>query len=114
MDTDEPASPSEWTATTRNGAISVRTTEQGLPLGISIDAAELRRPPDELAQEVLRLCRSAANRAGVARREALAAAGMSREWLALTGLPTTEEVAVQEISDEQEYDTEQESWLRPV
>ncbi|MFE1593222.1 hypothetical protein [Nocardia sp. NPDC058705] len=111
MDSDPPA---EWTATSRDGSIEVRTTEQGLPVGISIEAAELRRDPTGLAEEVLRLCRTAANRAGLARREQLAAAGLAPEWLAMTGLPSAEEVAAQEIAQEQDYETEQDSWLRPV
>ncbi|MGY4102268.1 hypothetical protein ACW2Q0_22345 [Nocardia sp. R16R-3T] len=106
--------PPEWTATSRSGAISVRTTEQGLPLGISIEPAELKRDPQGLAAEVLRLCRQAANRAGMARRAELAAAGMPGEMLALTGLPTTEDVARQELAEEQEYETEPDSWLRQV
>src|SRR6184192_4050064 len=39
----------EWTATSRTGSITVRTTEQGLPLGVSVDAAELKRDPRALA-----------------------------------------------------------------
>ncbi|MBF6327527.1 hypothetical protein [Nocardia transvalensis] len=102
------------TATSRTGAISVRTTEQGLPLAVSVEAQELRRNPAELAQEILRLCRQSANRAGLARREQLAAAGLSSEALALTGLPKPEDVARQELSEEQDYDVEPESWLRSV
>ncbi|WP_330252269.1 hypothetical protein OG874_40315 [Nocardia sp. NBC_00565] len=104
----------EWAATSRSGAISVRTTEQGLPLGISIEAAELRRDPQGLAAEVLRLCKQAANRAGMARRAELAAAGVPADMLALTGLPTAEDVASQEFVEEQEYETEPDSWLREV
>ncbi|MGH8883427.1 MAG: hypothetical protein ACRD0P_39810 [Stackebrandtia sp.] len=80
------------TATTRSGSISVKTTEQGLPLRITIDPAELRRAPAELAAELLRLCSRAADRAGLARRRELAEAGLSSDLLALTGLPTAEQV----------------------
>ncbi|WP_327101011.1 hypothetical protein OIE68_20820 [Nocardia vinacea] len=111
---EQPQVPVEWTAAARSGAISVRTTEQGLPLGISIEPAELKRDPQALAAEVLRLCRQAANRAGMARRAELAAAGVPAEMLALTGLPTAEEVARQEIAEEQDYETEPGSWLRSV
>ncbi|WP_406236320.1 hypothetical protein [Nocardia sp. NBC_01009] len=103
-----------WSTTSRSGAISVRTTEQGLPLGISVDPAELRRDPGGLAAEVLRLCKQAANRAGLIRRAELEAAGMSGDMLALLGLPTSEDVARQEIAEEQEYETEPRSWLRSV
>ncbi|MEU6561154.1 hypothetical protein [Nocardia nova] len=102
------------TATTRSGSIAVETTEQGLPLRISIESAELRRDPAELAAELLRLCARAADRAGLARRRELAEAGVSSDLLALTGLPTAEQVERQALVDEQEYDTEPQSWLRSV
>lgn len=104
----------EWTAASRTGSVSVRTTEQGLPLGISLDRAELRRDPGALASEILRLCKQAANRAALARREELGARGLSPEGLRRMGLPTPEEVAQSELRDEDEYDTEPESWLRSV
>ncbi|MFI9506342.1 hypothetical protein [Nocardia sp. NPDC052566] len=110
----QPAGLSEWTAASLSGSISVRTTDQGLPLGISIEPSELRRDPQALAAEVLRLCKQAANRAGLAKREELAAAGMTGDMLTLMGLPTREEVARQEIAEEEEYDTEPRSWLRSV
>ncbi|MFC9966141.1 hypothetical protein [Nocardia ignorata] len=106
--------PTEFVSTSMTGAISVRTTENGLPLGLRLEPDQLRRDPAQLAAEVLRLCKQSANRAGMARREQFRAAGMSPEMLALTGLPTEEEVARQEIIDEQDYDTEPQSWLRSV
>ncbi|MEV0293222.1 hypothetical protein [Nocardia sp. NPDC050710] len=113
MDDEQPG-PVEWTVTSRTGAISVRTTDQGLPLGISIEAAELRRDPQALADEVLRLCKNAANRAGLAQRAELEARGVTEDMLALWGLPTPEDVARQEIAEEQDYETEPQSWLRSV
>ncbi|MBF6356155.1 hypothetical protein IU449_16675 [Nocardia higoensis] len=111
---EQQQDPAEWSASSRDGAITVRTTDQGLPRGISIEAAELRRDPAELAAEVLRLCRQAANRAGMARREQLEQAGMPAEMLALLGLPTQEEVAGRELAEEEEYEAEPRSWLREV
>lgn len=108
---EQPA-PVEWTATSRSGAISVRTTDQGLPLGISIEPAELRRDPEGLAAEVLRLCKQAANRAGLARRREMEEAGVAGDMLALMNLPTPEEVARNEIVEEEEFDIEPRSWLR--
>lgn len=102
------------TASTRSGAMAVETTEQGLPLRISIDPAELRRDPAELAAELLRLCAQAAARAGLVRRRQLAEAGLSSDLLALTGLPTAEQVERSELIDEQEYETEPQTWLRSV
>ncbi|MEU8896849.1 hypothetical protein AB0C65_13405 [Nocardia sp. NPDC048505] len=100
------------TAANISGTISVRTTEQGLPLALSVEPSELRRDPSELANQIMRLCRQAANRAGLARREELQAAGLSSEMLALTGLPKPEDVAAQEWVAEEEYDEEPQSWLR--
>lgn len=103
-----------WAAASRSGSISVETTEQGLPIGITVERDELRRPPGELAAEILRLCKQSANRAGLARREQLQAAGLTSDVLALTGLPKPEDVARQELVEEAEYDVEPQSWLRSV
>ncbi|WP_308166990.1 hypothetical protein [Nocardia albiluteola] len=104
----------EWTASSRTGSITVRTTEQGLPLGISVDPAELKRDPRALASEVVRLCKQAANRAALARRTEFEEAGVAPEMLRLMRLPTTEEVAQAELREEDEYETEPESWLRSI
>ncbi|MEU2177744.1 hypothetical protein ABZ552_26325 [Nocardia sp. NPDC019219] len=106
--------PTEFAATSLTGSISVRTTEMGLPLGVKVDADQLRRDPEALASEILRLCKQAANRAGLARRAQLRQLGWTSEMLSLTGLPTEQQVAAQEIIDEQEYDTEPQSWLRSI
>ncbi|WP_405133482.1 hypothetical protein [Nocardia sp. NBC_01388] len=107
----------EWAsvgAATPSGAIRVKTTEQGLPLAVKVDQAELHRDPSQLAGELLRLCQRAAARAGLARRKQMEAAGMSAAALAATGLPTEADVARQEMLEEQDYDTEPQSWLRTV
>lgn len=101
-------------ATSRSGSISVEVTEQGLPIAISLEPAELRRDPSELAGEIVRLCKQAANRAGLVRRAELSAAGMSNEMLALTGLPKPEDVAQLELVEESEYEVEPRSWLRSI
>ncbi|WP_051026633.1 hypothetical protein [Nocardia higoensis] len=101
-------------ASSRSGAVTVETTEQGLPLRVSLDSAELRRAPADLAAEILRLCRRAADRAGAQRRKQLAEAGVSADLLALTGLPTAAEVERQELIDEQEYEVEPQSWLETL
>lgn len=103
-----------WSVTSRSGSISIETTEQGLPIGLTIERDELRRPPGELAAEIVRLCKQSANRAGLARRAELAAAGLTSDVLALTGLPKPEDVARQELVEEAEYDVEPQSWLRSV
>ncbi|MEV3964171.1 hypothetical protein AB0M34_25325 [Nocardia sp. NPDC050193] len=101
-------------AASRSGSITVETTAQGLPIKICVEPDELRRAPSDLAAEILRLCRRAAGRAGLAQRTQLQEAGMSREMLALTGLPTAEDVAREEYVEESEHDYEPQSWLRPV
>jgi hypothetical protein len=106
--------PTEFSASSVTGAIVVRTTEQGLPVGITVDREQVRRDPAELAAEILRLCQKSAKRAGLARRNQLAEAGFDPALLAATGLPTEAEVAAAEIVEEQEYDTEPDSWLRSV
>ncbi len=103
-----------WKAASKSGSISVATTEQGLPVGITIERAELRRDPEALAGEILRLCKQSANRAGLARRAELVQAGLTSDVLALTGLPKPEDVARQELVDEAEYEVEPQSWLRSV
>lgn len=106
--------PTEFDAASLTGTIVVRTTEQGVPVGITVDPTELQRDPAALAAEILRLCRKSASRAGLTRRQQLAAAGFDPALLAATGLPTEAEVAASEIVAEQEYDTEPQSWLRSV
>ncbi|MFF2552681.1 hypothetical protein ACFVUS_16870 [Nocardia sp. NPDC058058] len=106
--------PTEFTIASRTGAVVVCTTEQGLPLAVSVERDQLRGDPAALAAEVLRLCKQSAARAGAQRREQLRAAGLAPEMLALTGLPTLSEVTRREIIEEQDFDTEPDSWLRPI
>ncbi|MFI1462577.1 hypothetical protein [Nocardia carnea] len=106
--------PIEFTAHSITGSIRIRTTETGLPVAVSVEPGELRRDPDALAGEILRLCKQSAARAGLERRKQLQEAGFTSEMLKLAGLPTEEQVARRELVQEQEYDTEPESWLRSV
>ncbi|MET8422567.1 hypothetical protein [Nocardia sp. NPDC004860] len=97
-----------------SGSIRVRATNQGLPLAVKVESAELHRDPTQLAGEVLRLCQKAANRAGLALRKQLEEAGLGAEAIARANLPTEADVARQEIVEEQDYDHEPQSWLRSV
>ncbi|MGW4351651.1 hypothetical protein ACWELJ_06115 [Nocardia sp. NPDC004582] len=111
------AGEGEWASlvvANTTGSIRVRTTNQGLPLAVKVESAELHRDPAQLAGEVLRLCQKAANRAGLALRKQLEEAGLDAAGLARAGLPTEADVARQEIVEEQDYDTEPQSWLRTV
>lgn len=100
-------------AVSRNGSIAVETTEEGLPIRLTVEHYEICRPPAELAREILRLCQQSANRVKLARRAELEAAGLSREALEFTGLPTRAEIAQQELVEESLYDHEPRSWLKP-
>ncbi len=39
------------------GTISVHTTERGLPVALRLDPVELKKPPAQLADEIMALCR---------------------------------------------------------
>ncbi|MEC3955017.1 hypothetical protein VMT65_18390 [Nocardia sp. CDC153] len=110
-------SAGEWASlvvANTSGSIRVRATNQGLPLAVKVESGELHRDPNQLASEVLRLCQKAANRAGLALRKQLEEAGLDAASIARANLPTEAEVARQEIVEEQDYDTEPQSWLRTV
>jgi hypothetical protein len=108
---DKFAAFTTGTATSRGGRISVTTTELGLPLALSVVADQLQRDPAELADDLLALCRQAANRAGLARRQELAEQGVSSSGLDLLKLPKPEEVQREEIAYETEHEYEPRSWL---
>ncbi|MFI9508646.1 hypothetical protein [Nocardia sp. NPDC052566] len=100
------------TAISRSGLISVETTETGLPTAVDLDPGELRRNPEELAHELLRLFQRSTDRARLARRAALTAAGVAPDVMDRLGLPTADAVADTEARDEEEVEYEPGSWLR--
>ncbi|WP_239476432.1 hypothetical protein [Nocardia arizonensis] len=113
---EQPDAPVFETFTTgvaslRGGEIVVTATDSGLPTEIVVTPEQLRRDPDELAGEILRLCRLATDRAGVARREYLTNLGLGEQALSLLGLPTAQLLAQSELADEAEHDYEPRSWL---
>lgn len=101
------------TSTNRAGTISVRATDQGLPVDIRIDRRELRYGAQPLADEILRLCTQAALEAGARRRELLATEGVPVDVLDRLGLPKREAVAIAQLAAEEE-ETAPTSWMRPV
>ncbi|MQY22489.1 hypothetical protein [Nocardia macrotermitis] len=113
----DPAQADGFTAATlgqamlRNGEIIVTATESGMLQNVHVDAGQLRRPPAELADDLLRLCRLAAGRAGAARRTHLAQLGLTDHVLDLLGLPEPDAVEQNEIDDEDDNDYEPRSWL---
>lgn len=105
------------TATAGNiaGTVSVRTTEQGLPVEIRIDRRELRYGAQRLADEILELCRRSTLAAGARRREELAASGMPTAVLDRLGLPTHADLARARYDrDAEDPDATPASWLRPA
>ena len=98
----------------RNGTISVRTTERGLPVALRIDAVELKKPPEQLANDILALCRLSAARAQVARRRDLVEKGFSATVIHGLQLATEEELTQAEevvLGDEDDLPA---SWRRSV
>ncbi|MCX4097247.1 hypothetical protein [Nocardia sp. alder85J] len=97
----------------RSGTISVRATDQGMPVEISFERSEYRYGAKALASEILRLTKRSAIVAKARRREVLAESGMPGELLDKLGLPTRQS-AVDELDRIDDEDTGPTSWMRPV
>jgi hypothetical protein len=97
-----------------SGTISVRTTERGLPVALRIDAVELKKPPDELARDIMALCRLSAARAQVARRRDLVEKGFSAPVIHGLQLATEEELIRAEEDAHGDEDDLPPSWGRSV
>jgi hypothetical protein len=98
----------------RSGTISVVATERGLPVALRLDAVELKKPPEQLARDIMALCRLSAVRAQVARRRDLVEKGFSAPVIRGLQLATEEELA---RAEEEFLGTEDElpsSWRRSV
>jgi hypothetical protein len=105
---------SQQTVRSRRGTISVLTTERGLPVALRLDAVELQKPPQQLAQDIMSLCRLSAARAQVARRRELAEKGFSAEVVRSLNLATEEDLNRAEadvFGDEEDLPS---SWMRSV
>lgn len=74
-------------ATSTNGGLRVRANDQGTPLNITIEAGEMRREPQELANAIVRLCAEAATSAGLQRRAQLEREGVAESVLRALRLP---------------------------
>ncbi|WP_240771686.1 hypothetical protein [Nocardia sp. CS682] len=98
-------------ASLRGGDIVIAATDSGLPTMVRVTPDQLRRDPGDLADDVLRLCRLATDRAGVRRREYLTGLGLGEDALRLLGLPTQQAVEQAELADEAEHEYEPRSWL---
>ena len=92
------------TARSRSGGLGVRTTAQGLPVAVRIEASELDKDPALLASDILRLCQQAAMSAGIRLRENLLAAGIDRDLVQEMQLPRPDDLARAEWRDDEEDD----------
>ncbi|MEU2036943.1 hypothetical protein [Nocardia amamiensis] len=120
LDRDEPeleAPKSDFTpystgeAALRGGDIMVTATDSAVPLAVRLTADQLRRDPDDLGDDILRLCKLAANRAGLLRRAYLAEIGVPESALDLLELPSQDAVEHYELTAESEHGYEPHSWL---
>jgi hypothetical protein len=112
---DEPefATYSVGQASLRGGEIQLSATDSGIPVALRVTADQLRRDPQDVGDDLLRLCRLAAARAGLTRRSYLADLGIPANALELLGLPTQEEVETMELADEVVHDYEPRSLMEP-
>jgi hypothetical protein len=90
--------------------IAVQTTERGLPTQLRIGAAEMSRAPEDLALEILTLCRLSAMRLQVARRRDLQRRGFSAAVIRDLNLATGEDLAKSE-EDAQDDEGPPATWL---
>ncbi|WP_330232848.1 hypothetical protein OHA40_10435 [Nocardia sp. NBC_00508] len=97
----------------RSGTISVRATDQGMPVEIKFERSEYRYGAQSLANEILRLTQRSTIAARARRRELLAETGMPSDMLDRLGLPTRQQ-AVDELDRIDDADTGPTSWMRPV
>ncbi|SIS15542.1 hypothetical protein [Williamsia sterculiae] len=100
-------------ASSRNGDLSVVTTDEGLPTTVSISDAAAGRDAAVLSREILGLCRRSAVSAGVGRRVQLQEAGVESGLIDAMGLPTADDLAKLEMADD--LDTgDTATWMRSV
>nr|WP_090278853.1 hypothetical protein [Mycolicibacterium komanii] len=95
-----------------NGFITVRTTERGLPVALRLDQAALQTAPQQLAVEILTLCRVSAARAQVARRRELAEEGFDASVIRPLCLATEDELGELEQQAFGDDDEPPSTWMR--
>jgi hypothetical protein len=98
----------------RAGTISVHTTERGLPVGLRLDAVELTKPPEQLARDIMALCRLSAARAQVARRRELVEKGFSPAVIRGLRLAKPDELVRAEEAAYGDDDDLPPSWRRQI
>lgn len=111
-DTDV-ALPTVGRASTPTGSVEVRTTMQGLPTAVHIEASEMERSAARLSRTILLLCRQAGARAGAAHRAELLAQGHPLEAVSYLRLPSERDAAAVDREVDDFFDDEEPStWMR--
>lgn len=98
----------------QSGTISVLTTERGLPVKLRLDAVELEKSPEQLAHDIMALCRLSAVRAQVTRRRDLAEKGFSAAVIHGLQLATEEDLTQAEQNVGGDEDDLPATWRRSV
>ncbi len=112
---EKPQQTPQKPTVSRSGTISVLTNERGLPTALKIHPKELRRRPQDLADDILALCQLSGTRAQVAFRQGLAEQGYKPTVIRELGLPTDEDLArAEELVYGGDDDEPPSTWLRSV
>ncbi|OHT81170.1 hypothetical protein [Mycobacteroides saopaulense] len=88
-----PQVPAHFIASSRNDSIVLLANERGLPIRLKLDASEMSRPPELLAQSILELCKLSAMRQQVARRKQFEGSPYSAAICRSLRLATEQELA---------------------
>lgn len=99
-----------------SGGVQVLTTDRGLPIRLKIDKRELNRSPQDLAAEILALCRFSAAQAQVAQRKELAERGFAPSVYRDFDLATEEDLAAAKraLVGPEDDDDQPDTWMRSV
>ncbi|MCP9271538.1 hypothetical protein [Mycolicibacterium arenosum] len=81
-----------------SGGVAVVTTDRGLPIRVKIDSGEMCRDAEDLAREILLLCRVSASRQQVARRRSLESSGVAPAVVDRLGLADAAELLAAEAA----------------
>lgn len=92
----------------------MRTTERGLPLALRLDETALKMQPQQLAGEILALCRLSAARAQVARRRDLVEKGFDTSVIRGMQLASEEELGRAERAVIDNNEELPPTWMRSI
>jgi hypothetical protein len=95
----------------RTHDLAVITTERGLPTQLKIAAAAMSRAPDDLADEILSLCKLSAMRLQVARRRELRERGFSPAVVRGMNLASEEDLAKAEKEAHGDDEALPDNWM---